>query len=249
MMMKIKCVIVDDEELARQLLAEYLGEYDNIEIVAECGSGRDAIRKIDQLKAELVFLDVQMPGIDGFDVLENIESDPFIIFCTAYDKYAIKAFEKNTIDYLLKPLDKARFDQAISRATERISNNESNFMHILEDLNTKDVPGFSNNLFVQKSEKLVNLAVQNIVHLEASKDYTIISTKSEQFVSSTGISKLEEKLDPEIFIRIHRSTIINLQKLTEIEKFGSGNLAAHMENGKTFAISRSYAKSIRDRIV
>jgi two-component system LytT family response regulator len=249
MMMKIKCVIVDDEELARQLLTEYLGEYDNIEIVAECGSGRDAIRKIDQLKADLVFLDVQMPGIDGFDVLENIESDPFIIFCTAYDKYAIKAFEKNTIDYLLKPLDKSRFDQAISRATERISNNESNFIHILEDLSSKEVPGFSNNLFVQKSEKLVNLPVQNIVHLEASKDYTIISTKSEQFVSSTGISKLAEKLDPEIFIRIHRSTIINLQKLTEIEKFGSGNLAAHMENGKTFAISRSYAKSIRERIV
>lgn len=248
-MMKIKCVIVDDEELARQLLAEYLGEYDNIEIVADCGSGRDAIRKIDELEADLVFLDVQMPGIDGFDVLENLKSDPFIIFCTAYDKYAIKAFEKNTIDYLLKPLDKARFDQAISRATERIRNNESNFMHILEDLTTKSAQTFSNNLFVQKSEKLVNLPVQNIVHLEASKDYTIISTKSEQFVSSTGISKLEEKLDPEIFIRIHRSTIINLQKLTEIEKFGSGNLAARMENGKTFAISRSYAKSIRDRIV
>jgi two-component system LytT family response regulator len=247
--MKIKCVIVDDEDLARQLLAEYLGEYDNIEIVAECGSGRDAIRKIDELGADLVFLDVQMPGIDGFDVLENIKSDPFIIFCTAYDKYAIKAFEKNTIDYLLKPLDKERFDQAISRATERLSINESNFMHILEDLNSKDVSGFSNNLFVQKSEKLVNLPVQNIIHLEASKDYTIITTKSEQFVSSTGISKLEDKLDPEIFIRIHRSTIINLQKLTEIEKFGSGNLAAHMENGKTFPISRSYAKSIRDRIV
>ncbi len=248
-MMKIKCVIVDDEELARQLLAEYLGEYDNIEIVADCGSGRDAIRKIDELKADLVFLDVQMPGIDGFDVLENIKSDPFIIFCTAYDKYAIKAFEKNTIDYLLKPLDKARFDQAISRATERIGDNESNFMHILEDLTTKSATAYSNNLFVQKSEKLVNLPVQNIVHLEASKDYTIISTKREQFVSSTGISKLEEKLDPEIFIRIHRSTIINLQRLTEIEKFGSGNLAARMENGKTFAISRSYAKSIRDKIV
>ena len=247
--MKIKCVIVDDEELARQLLTEYLGEYDNIEIVAECGSGRDAIQKIDALKADLVFLDVQMPGMDGFDVLENIESNPFIIFCTAYDKYAIKAFEKNTIDYLLKPLDKARFDLAINKATERIRNDESNFMHILEDINSKDTPGFSNNLFVQKSEKLINLPVQNIVHLEASKDYTIISTKSEQFVSSTGISKLEEKLDPEMFIRIHRSTIINLQKLTEIEKYGSGNLAALMENGKTFPISRSYAKAIRDRIV
>jgi len=247
--MKIKCAIVDDEALARQLLAEYIGEYDHIEIVAECSSGREAIIKIDEKEADLVFLDVQMPGMDGFDVLENIKSNPFIIFCTAYDKYAIKAFEKNTIDYLLKPLDRTRFDNAIKKATERLNNNESNFMHILEDINSKDTPGFSNNLFVQKSEKLVNLPVQNIVHLEASKDYTIISTKTEQYVSSTGISKLEEKLDPEVFIRIHRSTIINLQKLTEIEKYGSGNLAAHMENGKTFPISRSYAKSIRAKIV
>jgi two-component system LytT family response regulator len=247
--MKIKCVIVDDEDLARQLLAEYLADYENIEVVAECASGRDAIRKIDELKADLVFLDVQMPGMDGFDVLENIKSNPFVIFCTAYDQYAIKAFEKNTIDYLLKPLDKDRFDQAIKRATQRLVMDESNFMHILEDITGKESPGYSNNLFVQKSEKLVNLPVQNIVHLEASKDYTIISTKTEQYVSSTGISKLEEKLDPQIFIRIHRSTIINLQKLIEIEKYGSGSLAAKMENGKTFPISRSYAKAIRDKIV
>jgi two-component system LytT family response regulator len=247
--MKIKCVLVDDEDLARQLLAEYLADYENIEVVAECGSGRDAIRKIDELEADLVFLDVQMPGMDGFDVLENIKSNPFVIFCTAYDQYAIKAFEKNTIDYLLKPLDKDRFDQAIKRATQRLAMDESNFMHILEDITGKESPGYSNNLFVQKSEKLVNLPVQNIVHLEASKDYTIISTKTEQYVSSTGISKLEEKLDPQIFIRIHRSTIISLQKLVEIEKYGSGSLAAKMENGKTFPISRSYAKAIRDKIV
>lgn len=247
--MKIKCVIVDDEELARQLLAEYLADYENIEVVAECSSGRDAIHKIDELEADLVFLDVQMPGMDGFDVLENIKSNPFVIFCTAYDQYAIKAFEKNTIDYLLKPLDKDRFDKAIQRATQRLALDESNFMHILEDITGKESPGYSNNLFVQKSEKLVNLPVQNIVHLEAAKDYTIISTKTEQFVSSNGISKLEEKLDPQIFIRIHRSTIINLQKLIEIEKYGSGSLAAKMENGKTFPISRSYAKAIRDKIV
>jgi two-component system LytT family response regulator len=240
---------VDDEELARQLLVEYLNDYDNIEIVAECNSGRNAIEKIDSLKADLVFLDVQMPGTDGFDVLEEIKSNPFVIFCTAYDKYAIKAFEKNAIDYLLKPLDKNRFDKAITRATERINNHDSNFMHLFDDLGITGAPNYKNNLFVQKSEKLVNLPVQNIVHLEASKDYTIISTKTDQFVSSTGISKLAEKLDPQLFIRIHRSTIINLQKLVEIEKFGNGNLAARMDNGKTFTISRSYAKSIRDRIV
>jgi len=247
--MKIKCVIVDDEDLARQLLVEYLEEFTNIDVVAECNNGRDAINKIDELQANLVFLDVQMPGVDGFDVLENIKTNPFVIFCTAYDKYAIKAFEKSAIDYLLKPLDKARFNQAIIRATERIRNNEPNFMHLLEDLNTKKAAGYQNNLFVQKSEKLVNLPVQNIVHLEASKDYTIISTKSEQFLSTSGISKLEEKLDPQIFVRIHRSTIINLQKLVELEKFGNSNLAAKMNNGRTFPISRSYAKSLRDRIV
>ena len=248
-MNKIKCVIVDDEELARQLLAEYLQDYDHIDIVAECASGRQAIEKIDALEADLVFLDVQMPGLDGFDVLENIRTNPFVVFCTAYDKYAIKAFEKNAIDYLLKPLDKERFDQAVQRATERIRQNETNFTHIQEETSTREVQGYSKNLFVQKNEKLVNLPVQNIVHLEASKDYTIISTQTDQFVSSLGISKLEEKLDPEIFIRIHRSTIINLQKLAEIERYGAGSLAARMENGKVFPISRSYAKAIKEKIV
>lgn len=246
---KIKCVIVDDEELARQLLVEYLDDHDNIEVVAECSGGRDAIKKIDEFNADLVLLDVQMPGIDGFDVLENIKTDPFVIFCTAYDKYAIKAFDKNAIDYILKPLDKKRFDRAIDRAADRINNNDSNFMHLGEDLVAQEDSKFKHNIFVQKSEKLVNLPVQDIVHLEASKDYTIISTKNEQFVSSTGISKLESKLDPQVFIRIHRSTIINLDKLVELEKYGSGNLAARMINGKTFPISRTYAKSIRDRIV
>ena len=231
-MKKIKCIIVDDESLARDLVNEYLSEYPEVEIVAQCASGRDAIKKIDELGADLVFLDVQMPGTDGFDVLENITTDPFIIFCTAYDKYAIKAFDKNAIDYLLKPIDKGRFDLAVKRAIKRVEKEESNFMHIIEDLNDRTTHNYSKNLFVQKSEKLINLPVQTIVHLEASKDYTIISTKNDQFVSSTGISKLEEKLDPDLFIRIHRSTIINIDKLVEIEKFGNSGLAAKMENGK-----------------
>ena len=248
-MRKIKCVIVDDEELARELLVEFLEEYENIEIVAQCARGKDAIRKIDDLGAELVFLDVQMPGTDGFEVLESIKSSPFVIFCTAYDKYAIKAFDKNAIDYLLKPLDKARFNLAIERAVNRIEKDESNFIHIAEESTQRGPQGYSKNLFVQKSEKLVNLPVVNIVHLEASKDYTIISTKTDQYVSSTGISKLEERLDPEIFIRIHRSTIINIEKLVEIEKFGNGGLATRMETGKVFTVSRSYNRAIRDKII
>jgi two-component system LytT family response regulator len=244
----IKCILVDDEELARDLLAEYLADHD-IEIVAQCSKGSDAIKQINELEPDLVFLDVQMPGLDGFEVLEKIEVNPFVIFCTAYDKYAIKAFDENAIDYLLKPLDKTRFDRAVNRAIDRINNSDKNFEHLIEEIATKRDSNYPSRLFVQKSEKLVNLPVSNIVHLEASKDYTIISSKDDQYVSSSGISKLETRLDPDVFIRIHRSTIINLEHLKEIEKQANGGLSAVMDNGKQFPISRSYAPGIRNRIV
>jgi two-component system LytT family response regulator len=244
----IKCILVDDEELARDLLAEYLADHD-IEIVAQCSKGSDAIKQINELEPDLVFLDVQMPGLDGFEVLEKIEVNPFVIFCTAYDKYAIKAFDENAIDYLLKPLDKTRFDRAVNRAIDIINNSYKNFENLIEEIATKRDSNYPSRLFVQKSEKLVNLPVSNIVHLEASKDYTIISSKDDQYVSSSGISKLETRLDPDVFIRIHRSTIINLEHLKEIEKQANGGLSAVMDNGKQFPISRSYAPGIRNRIV
>ena len=244
----IKSILVDDEELARDLLTEYLADHD-VEIVAQCSTGSEAIKQINELEPDLVFLDVQMPGLDGFEVLEQIETNPFVIFCTAYDKYAIKAFDENAIDYLLKPLDKARFDRAVDRAIGRIKNSDKNFEHLIEEIATKKDSNYPSRLFVQKSEKLVNLPVSNIVHLEASKDYTIISSKDDQYVSSSGISKLESRLDPDVFIRIHRSTIINLDHLKEIDKQPNGGLSAVMDNGKQFPISRSYAPGIRNRIV
>ena len=244
----IKCIVVDDEKLARDLLIEYLEDHE-VEIVAQCSKGADAIEEINQKAPDLVFLDVQMPGLDGFEVLERIDKDPFVIFCTAYDKYAIKAFDENAIDYLLKPLDKKRFDKAVRKAIERINNEDKNFEHLIEEMATKGSTNYPSRLFVQKSEKLVNLPVSNIVQLEASKDYTIISTNNDQYVSSSGISKLESRLDPDTFIRIHRSTIINLDHLKEIEKQSSGSLLAIMDNGKSFPVSRSYAPEIRNRIV
>ena len=245
----IKCIIVDDEELARELLTEFLADHKDVEVVAQCAKGKEAILQINKLEPDLVFLDVQMPGMDGFGVLEQIEVDPFIIFCTAYDKYALKAFDQNAIDYLLKPLDKERFDKSVEKAIERIRKEDINFEHLLEERGLKENSNYPSRLFVQKSEKLVNLPVQNIVHLEASKDYTIISSKDAQYVSSNGISKLEARLDPDIFIRSHRSTIINLEHLKEIERQPNGGLSAVMDNGKSFPVSRSYAPEIRSRIV
>ena len=247
--MSTTCIIVDDEKLARDLLREYLENFPDIQLVAECEQGTDAVEKIDKLKPDIVFLDVQMPGMTGFDVLEDIEHEPYVIFCTAYDQYAIKAFEKNAVDYLLKPLDEERFRTSVNRALKRKSVEHGTLEDLLNSIRSERKGPFDTHIFVQKSEKLFNLPVEEIVYLEASGDYTIITTKGDQFVSSSGIGKLEEILNPEVFIRVHRSTIVNVNYLKEIERHFNGGMVVKMNNGKSFPVSRTYAKLIRKKVV
>jgi two-component system LytT family response regulator len=246
--MNITCIIVDDEKLARDLLREYLESFPEIEVVAESTKGQEAVEHINKFKPDLIFLDVQMPGMNGFDVLEEIDHQPYVIFSTAYDQYAIKAFEKNAVDYMLKPLDEERFGLAVKRALNRIQSEQSNLDQLLKSLKA-DKNVYETHIFVQKSEKLFNLPVEEIIYLEASGDYTIITTKADQFVSSSGIGKLEEIMNPELFIRIHRSTIINLNSLKEIERHFNGGMVVKMQNGKSFPVSRTYAKAIRKKVV
>jgi two-component system LytT family response regulator len=196
-----------------------------------------------------VFLDVQMPGMTGFDVLEDIEHEPYVIFVTAYDQYAIKAFEKNAVDYLLKPLDEERFRNAVNRALKRKTLEHSSIEDLLSSMKSERKGTYDTHIFVQKSEKLFNLPVDEIVYLEASGDYTIITTKADQFVSSSGIGKLEEILNPEVFIRVHRSTIVNVNYLKEIERHFNGGMVVKMQSGKSFPVSRTYAKLIRKKVV
>jgi two-component system LytT family response regulator len=247
--MSTSCIIVDDEKLARDLLKEYLENYPEIEILGEADQGTDAVEKIDKLKPDLVFLDVQMPGMTGFDVLEDIEHEPYVIFVTAYDQYAIKAFEKNAVDYLLKPLDEERFRNAVNRALKRKTLEHSSIEDLLSSMRSERKGSYDTHIFVQKSEKLFNLPVDEIVYLEASGDYTIITTKADQFVSSSGIGKLEEILNPEVFIRVHRSTIVNVNYLKEIERHFNGGMVVKMQSGKSFPVSRTYAKLIRKKVV
>jgi two-component system LytT family response regulator len=247
--MNINCLIVDDEQLARELLREYISQRPELTIIGEASKGKDAVEMIDNLKPDLIFLDVQMPGMTGFDVLDEIEHDPFVIFTTAYDQYAIRAFEKNAVDYLLKPIDQDRFKLAVDRAFARMSNEQNNVGELLRSMKTENRTSYDSHIFVQKSEKLLNLAVEEIMFLEASGDYTILTTKGDQFVSSSGIGKLEEILNPEIFIRVHRSTIININFLKEIEKHFNGGMMVKMQTGKTFPVSRTYAKVIRKKVV
>jgi len=247
--MKINCLIIDDEPLARELLREFLQQHEDLTLIGECSKGTEAVNKIDELKPDLIFLDVQMPGMNGFDVLDEITHDPFVIFTTAYDQYAIKAFERNAVDYLLKPIDQERFKLAVDRAIGRMNTEQNNVGELLRNMKTENKTSYDSHIFVQKSEKLINLPVDEIEHLEASGDYTILTTKNDQFVSSSGIGKLEEILNPETFIRVHRSTIININSLKEIEKHFNGGMIVKMNNGKTFPVSRTYAKLIRKKVV
>lgn len=246
--MNTTCVIVDDEKLARDLLREYLEGYPEITIVAECSKGSEAVEQINKLKPDILFLDVQMPGMNGFDVLDEIDHEPYVIFTTAYDQYAIKAFEKNAVDYLLKPLDEERFRSAVNRALKRKTTEKGTVEELIRNLRPEN-RSFESHIFVQKSEKLFNLPVEDIVYLEASGDYTIITTRNDQFVSSSGIGKLEEIMDPDTFIRVHRSTIININSLKEIERHFNGGMVVKMQNGKSFPVSRTYARHIRKKVV
>jgi two-component system, LytTR family, response regulator len=247
---KTTCLIIDDEKLARDLLREYLEPMQEIEILDECSKGSEAVEKINKLKPDLIFLDVQMPGMTGFEVLDEIDHEPYVIFTTAYDQYAIKAFEKNAVDYLLKPLDQDRFRQAIERASKRKKMEEGDIENLLGSMRQVNHRGtYDSHIFVQKSEKLFNLPVEEIVYLEASGDYTIISTKNDQFVSSSGIGKLEEIMNPDTFIRVHRSTIVNVNYLKEIERHFNGGMVVKMQSGKSFPVSRTYAKQIRKKVV
>lgn len=247
--MKITCLIIDDEQLARELLKEYIENIPELTIIGEADKGKDAVELIDKMKPDLIFLDVQMPGMTGFDVLDDIEHDPFVIFTTAYDQYAIKAFEKSAIDYLLKPLDQERFKLAVEKAVSRMKLEQNNVGELLRSMKTDSKTSYDSHIFVQKSEKLLNLPVEEIMFLEASGDYTILTTKNDQFVSSSGIGKLEEILNPETFIRVHRSTIININYLKEIEKHFNGGMIVKMQTGKSFPVSRTYAKVIRKKVV
>ncbi len=250
MSQKSKCVIVDDEKLARDLLREFLEPLTDMEIVGEASNGTDAVALIDRTKPDLLFLDVQMPGMTGFDVLDEIQHEPYVIFITAYDQYAIQAFEKNAVDYLLKPVDEERFRLAIDRALKRKKLEEGRLEDLLGSMRpARTSKSYDTHIFVQKSEKLFNLPVEEITHLEASGDYTIISTKNDQFVSSSGIGKLEELMNPDVFIRVHRSTIINVNYLKEIERHFNGGMVVKMQNGKNFPVSRTYAKQIRRKVV
>ena len=211
----IRTILIDDEPLARDIVKHYLKHFPDVEVVAECSDGFEGLKAINQHRPDFIFLDIQMPRINGFEMLELVEKHPAVIFTTAFDEYAIKAFEVNAVDYLLKPIDKARFDQAIQKLPARLNNADGSTQELLDSASLN--PAQNNRVVVKKNGVIKIIAVTDIHYLEADDDYVKLSTTEGIFHKNKTMSFFEQTLDPAQFIRIHRSYIINLAQVTRIE--------------------------------
>lgn len=236
-----KVIIVDDEAAGRQLIKEYLKDYPDLILLGEANNGVDGVKMINEFKPDLVFLDIQMPGMTGFDVLTHLEELPLIIFSTAYDQYALKAFEVHAVDYLLKPYTKDRFKVAVERLT---LNSQENKARPLAESLLMDQPKSPERILVQSQNKLVTIALENVLRIEAYGDYSKLVTEEKTYVSNYGISTLEEKLSASVFIRVHRSSIINLNAVKELHKY-SKSYDITMKNGDVVRVSRGYMDNIK----
>jgi two-component system LytT family response regulator len=230
-------MIVDDEELARALLNEMLMRHADIEIVAECANGFEAVKAADEYKPDLIFLDVQMPKLDGFEVLELIGTDSAVVFVTAYDVYAMKAFEIHAVDYLLKPFSAERFDAALERAKERLHQR----MPAASDLAaTARLPSqHLERLVIKDGPRVHVVPVARIDYLEAQDDYVAVHIAGKQHLKQQTLSSLEEALDPGQFIRIHRSYVVNVERVIRIEPYTKDSRIVILQDGTKLPVSQS----------
>lgn len=241
----IKCLVIDDEPLARSIVVEYLQHHKGIEVVQECGDGFAGVKAIMQHQPDLIFLDIQMPKINGFEMLELVEQAPGVIFTTAFDEYALKAFEANAIDYLLKPFSQERFDAALKKWQENKSINAAdNKATELSEVPAKQ-PEEQLRIVVKAANDIRIIPVKDVLYLEAYDDYVKVHTADGLFLKKKTMNYYERVLDPKQFVRVHRSYIIPLTQLTRIEPLEKDNHVALLKNGVRVPLSRSGYSKLR----
>jgi two-component system LytT family response regulator len=239
----MKALIIDDEPLARMIVKEYLQSHPQIEVVQECNDGFEGLKAIQQHQPDLIFLDIQMPKINGFEMLELVEQPPAVIFTTAFDEYAIKAFESHAVDYLLKPFSKERFDKAMQKWKDSSHTvvAKTNTQSLLESV--AQSPAQSNRIVVKLAGKIKIIPVDEIYYLEAADDYVKIFTKEGSFLKNKTMNYFEQALDGQHFVRTHRSYIMNIQQITRIEPYEKDNHVAILKSGAQVPVSKTgYAK-------
>jgi len=244
---KIKAIIVEDEKLARDLLKNYLNDHSCVELVEECADGFSGIKAIQQYKPDLVFLDIQMPKLTGFEMLELLDYTPGIIFTTAYDQYAIKAFEHNAVDYLLKPFSRERFASAIEKAIEKIGNKDDESEKI-KKLSEDTIEDYLRRVVVKSHQKISVFPVENIRYIESQDDYVMIYTTESKHLKQKTMKFFESHLDPGQFVRIHRTYIVNVEQIIQLEPYEKDSYVCVIKDGSKLKVSQSGLKILKQRL-
>jgi len=235
----IKAIIVDDEPLARLIVKEYLQKFPEIEIAQECNDGFEGLKAIQTIQPDLIFLDIQMPKINGFEMLELIDKPPTVIFTTAFDEYAIKAFENHATDYLLKPFSQDRFDKAIQKWMEQRNNSAkaSQTESLLESVSQS--PPQNQRVVVKIGSKIKIIPIEEVLYLEAADDYVKIHTKDGSYLKNKTMTHFESLLDVQQFVRTHRSYIVNIHQVTRIDPYEKENYLALLKSGAKVPVSKT----------
>ena len=241
---KCRAVIVDDEELARRVLRELLRAHNEVEVVAECPNGFEAVKVVAELKPDLLFLDVQMPKLDGFEVLELIGEGPAVIFVTAYDQYALRAFEAHAVDYLLKPFGADRLKVALERVKERLGGKLPPPAELAAA--ARPPAQYLERIVVKDGSRVHIIPVAKLDYAEAQDDYVALAVEGKKHLKQQTLSNLEKALDPERFLRIHRSYIVNLDRLGKVEPYGKDTHVVILTTGAQLPVSRSGYARLRE---
>ncbi|MFA8342904.1 MAG: LytR/AlgR family response regulator transcription factor [Rhodothermaceae bacterium] len=246
---KIKIIVVDDEKLARDIVKKHIEAFGNLEFAGECSNGFEALKMINEAKPDIVFLDIQMPKINGFEMLELLEDPPVIIFSTAYDQYALKAFEVNATDYILKPFNPQRFNEAMEKAFAALKNKErfnENVAKLVEH-NYNETETLS-RIVVKKGQKINIIPVENVNYLEAQDDYVMIHTTEGKFLKQKTMKYFETHLPAESFVRIHRSYILNINFMKQIELFEKESHKVILKNDTRLPVSKNGYSKLKEII-
>jgi two-component system LytT family response regulator len=267
-MTSLKTIVVDDEPLARRLMVSFLEEIPDIDVVAECANGREAIDKVLELAPDLMFLDIRMPGLNGFEVIKKIQPEllPMVIFCTAFERYALDAFEVHAVDYIVKPLDEQRLQLAVKRARARhqeemqVGENKSALLGAIDDIASKvaartstraaasgttSLAGLEKKITIKDRDSIKLIKVGNIAWVDAAGDYMCVHADGETHIMRCTMKQLLEDLDEAVFKRVHRSTIVNLRFIEEVIPHTKGEYFLRIENGEKIKVSRNYRDSIK----
>jgi len=239
---RLRVAIVDDEEPARRLLREYLGTVPGVEIVAECGNGFEAVKAVSEVAPELLLLDIQMPKLDGFEVLELIEREIAVIFVTAYDEHALRAFDVHAVDYLVKPFDADRLRHAVERARDRMAHGpQPSLRQVAAD--ARPEPDHLERILVRDGARVHVIAARDVDYVEARDDAVAIHVGPATHLKTQRLAELEARLDPGRFVRVHRSFLVNLDRISRLELYAKDSHVAILSDGSRIPVSRAgYAK-------